>query len=186
VTPARRPRRALALAAVLLGVATGVLVGCGGGGDAPPARSSAGAPSGDASSGTPERDLVSPVDAPAPPLPRLAKRAGVVDLQTSLLLDAAGDPQDAPGVHLKLFEKDYVTDLVHAGQGGVEQWTGTVQEVPKSTVVVVRAGSAFRLGVISPEGAYQVTPSPDGLYLLTETDPSLVPPENESPPVPTG
>lgn len=125
-------------------------------------------------------DLVIPVaDAPSPPAPAKALRAQVVDLDTDVLHDAAGEPHSVR-VRLDLFgETDYATHLTYADSHGVQQWTGALSGVAMSTVVLVRAGGAYRMTVNSPAHVFAVAPGSGGHYLLTEVDPAGEPPDPE-------
>lgn len=121
--------------------------------------------------------VVDASDAPPASPPVQALRSRMVDLDTAALYDGA-TARDAT-VRLDLFDDaDYTTALTHADTAGVEQWTGTLEGVELSTVVLVRAGDAFRLTVNSPAHVFAVAPA-GAHYLLTELDSGGEPPDPE-------
>ncbi len=176
---AAAPAVALTLAALLV---VGV-TGCGGDDDPaaePPASSPAGAtpePT-DPGSTAPvaDHELFLPVDdAPSPTGNTYAKRARVVELNTDLLTTGGGPTE----VTLTPFpDLSYTTSLTYTETGGIEQWTGKLVGVRKSTVVIVAVEGVYNLHVSSPEGAFEMTATgAGGSYVVSELDPDAFPSE---------
>lgn len=176
---ANAPAVALVISALLLGT-----TGCRG--DDPAAKPTAATtgsgsqtdePTDSAPTGAPlaDNELILPVDGASTPTANgFSTRSRAVDLNTDLLTTG-----DAPvEVTLTPFpDLTYTASLTYSDTAVFEQWTGELDGVKKSTVVIVVMEDVYNLHISSPEGLIEAVADGTGSYVVRELDPNAFPSE---------